>query len=202
MGRTRWAVAAFAVTRLLWFPSSSLAFQPGKARWPIKTSVPEGADLDHPSRADLGDLIDVDKLPDAPGVTKNDARFQDALIPKFDNPLGVTEGNILSTVGWLHLVAAEGDGDYHIQISPAHDDDHGTDFLIVEVPTPETESWSIRPCTLDSRPCGVSSESGCCEAANLQREGRSSPIQPAWRSRDNSSTTMPTSEMNPEVSEV
>ena len=25
------------------------------------------------------------------------------------------------------------------QISPTHDDDHGTDFLIVEVPTPETE---------------------------------------------------------------
>src|SRR5437762_12656559 len=117
MGRTRWAVAAFAVVAsLLWFPSSILAFQPRKARWPIKTSVPEGADLDHPSRADLGDLIDADKLPDAPGVTKNDARFQDALIPKFDNPLGVTEGNILSTVGWLHLVAAEGDGDYHIQI--------------------------------------------------------------------------------------
>src|SRR5438132_14200627 len=172
MGRTRWAVAAFAVTSLLWFPSSILAFQPGKARWPIKTSIPEGADLDHPSRADLGDLIDADKLPDAPGVTKNDARFQDALIPKFDNPLGVTEGNILSTVGWLHLVASEDDGDYHIQISPAHDDDHGTDFLIVEVPTPETECV-VDPCTLDSRPCGVSSESGCCHAANLQRQGRS-----------------------------
>ncbi len=163
MGRTRWAVAAVAVVASLFsFAFSALASAPGKARWPIKTSVPEGADLDHPSRADLGDLIDADKLPDAPGVTKNDARFQDALIPKFDNPLGVTEGNILSTVGWLHLVAAEGDGDYHIQISPAHDDDHGTAFL----------------------------------------KGRSSPIQPAWRSRDNSSTTMPTSEMNPEVSEV
>ena len=140
MGRTRWAVAAVAVVASLFsFAFSALAFAPGKARWPIKTSVPEGGDLDHPSRADLGDLIDADKLPDAPGVTKNDARFQDALIPKFDNPLGVTEGNILSTVGWLHLVAAEADGDYHIQISPAHDDDHGTDFLIVEVPTPETE---------------------------------------------------------------
>jgi len=27
----------------------------------------------------------------------------------------------------------------HIQVSPTHDDDQGTDFLIVEVPTPETE---------------------------------------------------------------
>ena len=140
MGRTRWAVAAVAVVASLFsFAFSALAFAPGKARWPIKTSVPEGADLDHPSRADLGDLIDADKLPDAPGVTKNDARFQDALIPKFDNALGVAEGDILSTVGWLHLVAAEADGDYHIQVSPTHDDDQGTDFLIVEVPTPETD---------------------------------------------------------------
>src|SRR6266446_6235661 len=139
MGRTRWAVAAFAVTSLLWFPSSILAFQPGKARWPIKTSVPEGADLDHPTRVDLADLIDAAKLPDAPGATKNDAQFQAARIPRFDNPLGVAEGDIPSTVGWLHLVAAEADGDYHIQVSPTHDDDQGTDFLIVEVPTPETE---------------------------------------------------------------
>ena len=83
---------------------------------------------------DLADLIDATKLPDAPSVTKNDGQFQAARIPKFDNPLGIAEGDILSTVGWLHLVAAEADGDYHIQISPTHDDD-----LIVEVPTPETE---------------------------------------------------------------
>ena len=51
------------------------------------------------------------------------AQFQAARIPKFDNPLGVAEGDILSTVGWLHLVAAEADGDYHIQISPTHNDD-------------------------------------------------------------------------------
>ena len=119
MGRTRWAVAAFAVVAsLLWFPSSILAFQPGKVRWPIKTSIPEGADPDHPTRVDLADLIDATKLPDAPGVTKNHAQFQAARIPKFDHPLGVAEGDILSTVGWLHLVAAEADGDYHIQISP------------------------------------------------------------------------------------
>ncbi len=113
MGRTRWAVAVVAVVAsLLSFAFSALAFAPGKARWPIKTTVPDGGDLDHPTPVDLGDLIDGGKLPDAPGVTKNDARFQDARIPKFDNPLGVAEGNILSTVGWLHLVAAESDGEY------------------------------------------------------------------------------------------
>jgi len=81
-------------------------------------------------------------------VNKSDARFQAARIPKFDNPLGVAEGDILSTVGWLHLVAAEDDGDYHIQISRTHDNDHGTDFLILEVPTPAPEfvaDASVRP---------------------------------------------------------
>src|SRR3989442_6484830 len=63
---------------------------------------------------------------------------QAARIPKFGNLL-VADGDILSTVGWLHLVAAEADGDYHIQISPTHEDDQGTNFLIVEVPTPEAE---------------------------------------------------------------
>ena len=39
MGRTRWAVAAFAVVAcLLWFAFSALAFEPGKARWSIKVS--------------------------------------------------------------------------------------------------------------------------------------------------------------------
>ena len=82
MGRSRWAVAAFAVVvSLLGFTFGALAFEPGTARWSIKTSVPEGADLDHPTRVDLGDLIDASKLSDAPGVTNNDARFQDAASP-------------------------------------------------------------------------------------------------------------------------
>src|SRR5204863_7183275 len=113
MGRTRWAVAAVAVVASLFsFAFSALAFAPGKSRWPIKTSVPEGADLDHPSRADLGDLIDADKPPDAPGATKNDARFQAALTPKPANPPAVTEANIPSTVGAHDLAPAEADADY------------------------------------------------------------------------------------------
>src|SRR5437879_10251055 len=42
-----------------------------------------------------------------------------------------------SCPAWIACTAA--DGDYHIQISPTHDDDQGTDFLIVEVPTPAPE---------------------------------------------------------------
>ena len=102
-------------------------------------SVPEGADLDHPTRVDLGDLIDADKLPDAPGGEQERRPVPRRKHLQVRQPPRVAEGDILSTVGWLHLVAAEADGDYHIQVSPTHDDDQGTDFLIVEVPTAETE---------------------------------------------------------------
>src|SRR5260370_34715778 len=39
----------------------------------------------------------------------------------FTNALGVKEGDILTTTGWLHLVAGGNDGDYHIQISDQQD---------------------------------------------------------------------------------
>ena len=63
-------LAAFAfVATLLWPAFRALAFEPGEARWPIKTRVSDGADLDHPTPVDLGDVIDAGdagKLPDAP----------------------------------------------------------------------------------------------------------------------------------------
>src|SRR5439155_16127847 len=91
MGRTRWAVAAVAVVASLFsFAFSALAFAPGKARWPIKTRVPEGADLDHPSRADLGDLIYASKLHHVPGLMKNRSSFHGPLIQKVLNPILVT----------------------------------------------------------------------------------------------------------------
>ncbi len=140
----------------------------------------------------LHHFIDADKPPEAPGVTNNDARFQDALIPKFANPLGVAEGDILSTVGWLHLVAAEDDGDYHIQISPTHDDDQGTDFLIVEVPTPETEF--VADASLHERLEAVRSliREGMLRGREPSTRGPSSPIPRLWKSPGNCSTTIPT----------
>ena len=54
-----------------------------------------------------------------PASGKTCHRSQAARIPAFTNALGITEGDILTTTCWLHLVAGESDGDYHIQISEA-----------------------------------------------------------------------------------
>ncbi len=109
-------------------------FEPGKARWKIKTSVPEGANVEGGRKVSYEDLV---KLEDSPGVKRNDKRYREELIPVFENSLKVKEGDILTTQGWFHLVAAESDGDYHIQISGAQDSQ--ASCLIVEVPMPESE---------------------------------------------------------------
>ena len=101
---------------------------PGKARWPIKTSVQPGT----PKVVPLADLL---TLADPPGVTKHDPRFQATRIPQFPNALGVQEGDLVTVIGWLHLVAGEDDGDYHIQVS--YRPTSGDQCLIVEVPRPE-----------------------------------------------------------------
>ena len=74
------------------------------------------------------------------GVGKNDHRSRAARIPAFTNALGITEGDILTTTGWLHLVAGESDGDYHIQISDSQDSQ--VSCLIAEVPNPDQGSAS------------------------------------------------------------
>src|SRR5260370_33318988 len=96
------SAAALALVLVLWF-SGTLATQheikPGVERWPIKTSVPAGADLSLGKSVSYADLA---KLDDPPGAQKNDHRYQSARIPMFTNALGVTEGDILITPGWLH----------------------------------------------------------------------------------------------------
>jgi len=117
--------------------------KPGVERWPIKTSVPPGADITTGKSVAYADLV---KLDDPPGVQKNDHRYQAARIPSFPNQLGVKEGDILNTTGWLHLVAGVSDGDYHIQISD--DPNSQASCLIVEVPNPDPQfvaSPELRP---------------------------------------------------------
>jgi hypothetical protein len=109
--------------------ASQHEIKPGVERWPIKTSVPAGADLSLGKSVSYADLA---KLDDPPGVQKNDHRYQSARIPMFTNALGVKEGDILTTTGWLHLVAGESDGDYHIQISDQQDSQ--ASCVVVEVP--------------------------------------------------------------------
>jgi len=103
--------------------------KPGVERWLIKTSAHELYET--PKVIAFDDLV---ALPDPGGVSKNDSRYQDAFIPTFQNSLNLHEGDIVSVSGWLHLVAYETDGDYHIQISnSATSGDH---CLIIEVPYP------------------------------------------------------------------
>ena len=112
---------------------------PGTERWPIKTSVPDGTDLAQAKPVGLKDLLSLTQPND---VKHNDPRFQDARIPNFSNSLNVKEGDLLTTTGWLYLVATETDCDYHIQISnqprtttdkPTPDDD----CVVVEAPKPD-----------------------------------------------------------------
>ena len=122
--------------------ASGAAWSQGVERWPVKTSVPDGTNFSKAAQVALTDLL---ALPDAPGVGHDDAKYQSARIPakagdKF------SEGQLLTTTGWLHLVAGETDGDYHIQISDS--DSTGDHCLIVEVPNPGpkfTASADLQP---------------------------------------------------------
>jgi hypothetical protein len=103
---------------------AGLVTHPGVIRWPIKTSISEKIATAVP-------LPILDALPQVPGVTKDDARYQSALIPgKFAS---LREGETISTEGWLRLVASETDGDYHVQLSTTPT---ATQCVIVEVPRP------------------------------------------------------------------
>jgi hypothetical protein len=122
--------------------ASCAAWSQGVERWAVKTSVPEGTNFSKVTQAALTDLL---ALADAPGVAHNDKRYESARIPakagdKFP------EGMLITITGWLHLVAGETDGDYHIQISDsATTGDH---CLIVEVPNPDpkfTSSADLQP---------------------------------------------------------
>ena len=94
-------------------------YDPGTFRWVIKTSVPDSTNLTPKKNVALENLL---RFPHAPGVTKGTRDYLDKRIPHFANNLGLNEGDIISTTGWLHLVATEAnDGDYHIQISTRKD---------------------------------------------------------------------------------
>jgi hypothetical protein len=114
---------------VLYLQAQQQQLKPGVERWPIKTSAPKLKDT--PKVVSFEDLIAV---PNPTGVAKDDARYQKALIPHFDNALNVDEGQIVQVTGWLHLIALETDGDYHIQMS--NSDTSGNHCLIVELPYP------------------------------------------------------------------
>src|SRR5579872_6405142 len=117
------------------------ATKPGTERWPVKTSVPTGKS----AKAEVAPLADLLALPNVTGVTKDDKRYQSERIPA-QSGMKYPEGTLITTTGWLHLVAGETDGDYHIQISASADS--GDQCLIVEVPNPDpayTTSADLQP---------------------------------------------------------
>lgn len=127
--------AAFVAPRTF----AQMCTRPGTERWPIKVSVPAGADLSNPKTVGLNGLL---ALEDPTGIKHNDPHFQNTRIPAFSNSLGVKEGEIIQTTGWLYLVATETDCDYHIQISnrPRTTTDKPTpedDCVVVEAPKPD-----------------------------------------------------------------
>ena len=122
--------------------ASCAAYAQGTERWSIKTSVPDGTNF---SKATEAALLDLLALPNAPEVTHNDPRYQSARIPAKAGDQ-FPEGKLITTTGWLHLVAGETDGDYHIQISGSAAT--GDQCLIVEVPNPDpkfTASADLQP---------------------------------------------------------
>ncbi len=110
------------------------ADEPGSSRWPIKTAISVAADLNHPRDVPLASLLELGTVP---GVKGNDRRYQAQRIPAeaFGNPLGLKEGDIVRTTGWLHVIARKPDGDYHVQI--AVNQTNQAQCLIVEVPNPD-----------------------------------------------------------------
>jgi hypothetical protein len=109
--------------------SAAECTEPGKARWVIKSSVPALSLKHKPKRVALNDLVG---LVDAVGVTHNDKRFATKRITSEASSAGLKEGDLITTNGWLHLVALEdNDCEYHIQLSNSATD--GNHCLIVEV---------------------------------------------------------------------
>jgi len=118
------------------------AWSQGVERWGVKTSVPDGTNFSQAAQVALTDLL---ALPNAPGVGHNDPKYQSARIPATAGDK-FSEGKLFTTNGWLHLVASETDGDYHIQISDSAST--GDQCLIVEVPNPDpkfTASADLQP---------------------------------------------------------
>jgi hypothetical protein len=111
--------------------AQQVVLKPGVERWPIKTSALDDGTKGKPAK--LGDLLGLGNAAD---VKRNDPRFKEARIPGEQVPIG-KEGDLITTTGWLHLVALEDDGDYHIQISGSQTD--GNNCLIVETPKNDEE---------------------------------------------------------------
>src|SRR4051812_34862028 len=128
---------------LLLFSSSAFShtnqdLEPGVDRWKIKVSDENFVSNDNAKPVTLKKLLTLPLLEKK--YSTND--YDETLIPKKIGTL--KEGDIISTKGYLHLVAIENasgthkDGDYHIQITPNRK--WSDSCFIVEIPYEEFAS--------------------------------------------------------------
>src|SRR3954469_13192331 len=117
--------------------------QPSKSRWVVKVSTPEppgkGKSIALDKLMALPSIPNVGKKQSKPGGTYNETRIPKTL---FDE-LGVHEGSMVKTVGYMHLVAYESkdDDDYHIQLTTTLSDKthQPSECMVVELPQPDAE---------------------------------------------------------------
>ena len=111
---------------------AQLDVNPGVDRWKIKTSILPG----QPQSMTIAEMMELEN----PITVKEKLHFEKVRIPKTVGHQ-FQEGNLITLVGWLHLVALEDDakkhrdGDYHIQIRATAT--WGDSCIVVEVPYPE-----------------------------------------------------------------
>ena len=118
----------------------NIEVSPGIDRWSVKTSISNTANAKN---------VTLDKLLSLPLLDKqySDVTYPDKLIPVSVGGK-LKEGDIITTSGYLHLVALEKasgtnkDGDYHIQLTlnPEWSDS----CFIVEIPYSEFAASSIK----------------------------------------------------------
>jgi hypothetical protein len=130
--KTLWLLGIVAIINLNSCSGQDEDLMPGKERWKIKTSVPAH------SAAKKISLTDLLKLP-APIYKYSHDRFNTSRIMDSVEYNGTyyKEGDIITTTGYIHLVALEKDekktdGDYHIQVLPGPD--WVDSCLIIEIP--------------------------------------------------------------------
>lgn len=130
------SVAVILAWSFLCLPATAAAkraktFKPGAARWEIKTSIPTNTNF-FSTNVDLSTLLAIKPPPGAKGHSR---KMDHVRYPAAPNASSLVEGEIISTTGWIHLIAAETDGDYHIQI--AQTDKSMVRCFIVEAPRPD-----------------------------------------------------------------
>jgi hypothetical protein len=114
-----------------------------KARWVIKTSLPDGVRAN-----DSGVLVSLAKLLALQAAAdRMTADYEYRRYPKTPDA-DLAEGEIVRTRGYFRLLAGEGDGDYHIQISETPDTFDNS--LVVEVPKDDPTFIAKAPEVLDA----------------------------------------------------